>query len=493
MPVPVVAEHPFRPGTAQAQAQAQPGAVPSSSRSASPAKVSGTGKKQLTIMPKPEPKTESREVVATRPIDSDRDSLRVYLRDMGALGLLTREDEVRLAKQMEQGERAVLAAILSSPIATREILRLGIALRDGTIRVSSILRDAGEDPELYDEEEAKGRALKVFAKLTRLDRARPTEPKADGNGASAAERNLREDMLATALELRLSKEAIDRMVSDLRSRIERNHRRGDLAVVRATRAAQDVGGDPGRAFASAIRPRRTSSKATFAWWSRSPKGIRNRGLHFLDLIQEGNIGLMRGIEKFEYRRGYKLSTYATWWIRQAIFRAISDRARTIRIPVHMVEQTKKLIQASQLARSESTAASPSPKTSPRKWASLWQSSATSTPRQRAAQLRDPRSAKKATTVLADFIRDTRRSPPRGGAAHKIAHEQARKTLGHADAARGQDPATQVWYRRKERAHAGRGRQEFALTRERIRQIEAKALEKLRSPRRHRAPASVIES
>jgi len=442
-------------------------------------------------MPKPEPKTESREVVAARPIDSDRDSLRVYLRDMGALGLLTREDEVRLAKQMEQGERAVLAAILSSPIATREILRLGIALRDGNIRVKAILRDAAEETELYDEEEAKRRALKIFAKLTRLDRARPTEPKADGNGASTAERNLREDMLATALELRLSKEAIDRMVSELRSRIERNHRRGDLAVT-AQQELRKMSAEIQAGVRISDQAKAHLIKGNLRLVVSIAKRYRNRGLHFLDLIQEGNIGLMRGIEKFEYRRGYKLSTYATWWIRQAISRALTDRARTIRIPVHMVEQAKKLIQASQLHVQE-YGREPEPEDLAEKMGvSL------AVVRNVYALAKEPLSfetpiGEDGASVLADFIRDDKAVSPFEAACAQDRDEQARTLLAMLTPREAKILRLRFGIGEKSEHTLEEVGKQFALTRERIRQIEAKALEKLRSPRRHRAPASVIES
>ena len=286
--------------------------------------------------------------------DADRDSpssdpVRTYLRRMGAVSLLTREGEVEVAKRIEDGDRRVLRVVLNSSVAIEEILALGDKLRKGELRVKEVARDVDdEDPEL-DEQWHVQRVCKAIDKVRRLWKA-GTDKK-------------RSEIVDALLELRLNKRQIDKIVvrlKELLDRVEQSHREiaackhlEEMAPVVAL-ARKKIEGVEEEAKLTETVLRETvreilagermaeKAKATLIEGNLRlvvsiAKKYRNRGLSFLDLIQEGNAGLMRAVDKFEYRRGFKFCTYATWWIRQAITRAVADQSRTIRIPVHMVE------------------------------------------------------------------------------------------------------------------------------------------------------------
>src|SRR4051812_4199975 len=345
------------------------------------------------------------------------DPVRMYLRKMGSVSLLTREGEVEIAKRIEEGERRVLQVVLNSSVAIEEILQLGDKLRKQKIRVKEVVKDADEEDAEFDEQWHIERVCKVIDKVRRLFKEQEKfHEKLAAKGCSEASRkkwkgainDLRQEILDALQEMRLNKKQIDKIVLKLKgfvTRIEQANReiidcehkagmslrefRKTLREIRSSplrqrAVAKKLGiraeeiEDMSRVIAAAQKKvkkveeeaklsedvlrdtvreiqdgERMAEKAKAELVEANlrlvvsiAKKYTNRGLQFLDLIQEGNIGLMKAVDKFEYKRGYKFSTYATWWIRQAITRAIADQARTIRIPVHMIETINKLIRTS---------------------------------------------------------------------------------------------------------------------------------------------------
>jgi RNA polymerase primary sigma factor len=430
------------------------------------------------------------------PPDFGADSVRVYLRDMGGLGLLTREEEVALAMQIEEGERAVLAAILQLPIAVEEILRLRSALESGAIRAAAIVRDAAEEGDLFDEQAAERRLLRLFGKVARLstevERARPSSTRGRAKTKTDADRAILEKLIATVEQMRLSRDTVGRIARGVLSRIERTETREDGAHSPDHAELRRVRRDIENGERAAARARARLVNGNLRLVVSIAKRYRNRGLHFLDLIQEGNIGLMRGVEKFEYRRGYKLSTYATWWIRQAISRALADRARTIRVPVHMVEQAKRLFLASQSYVQE-YGREPRPDELAEKLGVPL-----AVVRKVYDLAKEPLSLENPVgddegSVVGDFLRDDSAVSPFEAACQRDRDQHARSLLDTLTPREAKILRLRFGIGERGEQTLGEIGKQFAVTRERIRQIEAKALQKLRHPQRAKARASLADS
>jgi RNA polymerase primary sigma factor len=398
-----------------------------------------------------------------------RDSLRLYLRQMGRVPLLTRDGEIELAKRIEMGEHAILTAVLQCAKGVDEVARLGRRIKSGEALPRDIVRNADDDDPAW-AEQAKVRLLGNVATIARAARTPERKGRAPNGRAQAA-----------LVEMGLNARTIAVMVSAIRKHRRRvEHERGaDRVELEKLRAACTAIAEADRLSTFA---RGELVQANLRLVVAIAKRYANRGLQFLDLIQEGNLGLMRAVEKFDYRRGYKFSTYATWWIRQAISRAISDQSQTIRTPVHIFELVGQVTRASR-AFVQEFGREPTVediakaleidvervKTAQR---------CTRQPISLETPLGDDRAA-----VLGDVIEDEKAvSPLEAAMATRLAEHTERLLATLSDRERRVLEMRFGVGEKKEHTLEEIGTT-FAVTRERIRQIEAKALVRLRHPSR----------
>ncbi len=491
------------------------------------------------------------------------DPVRIYLKEMGSFPLLTREGEVEIAKRIESGKQEVLSVVFNSPIAIREVIDLGTALREGRIKIRDVTNDIDDEGTNVKEERLhKKKVLNLINKIRegkgklRILQTRLSRRKKGGSKKKIEEqvRKIQAEVFNAFKRINLRQRQIDRIVLKLKQ--------WDIQMDKAQKEVKKYEEDLGISIEEARKSLRKIKKKTskkrlcspskegptirdLKEMSRSARNARrkvrrmevkcglshdrlkealgaiekgeakvkeakselikanlrlvisiskrylNRGIAFLDLIQEGNIGLMKAVDKFEYQRGYKFGTYATWWVRQAMTRAIADQARTIRIPVHMIEVINKLNRTSRILVQQIGREPTLEEIAKEMGVSMDHVQKVLRIGKKTISLETP-IGEEEDGRLQDFIEDKGSLSPQDAAINSNLLKQTQKVLSTLNEREEKILKMRFGIEEKKDHTLEEVGQDFNVTRERIRQIEEKALRKLKHSSRVEKLKSFVE-